>query len=100
MGQRSDLQSLLVTLGTPHVYFQAPPSYGMNYPCIIYRLDTRQVEHANNLPYKHDKRYQVTVIDEDPDSEIPDMVAELPKCRFERFYVADNLNHNVFQLFF
>lgn len=100
MGQRSDLQSLLQTLGTPHVYFQAPPAHGMNYPCIMYSLDTRQVEHANNLPYKHDKRYQVTIMDEDPDTAIPDRVAELPQCRFERFYVADNLNHYVFQLFF
>jgi hypothetical protein len=40
------------------------------------------------------------VIDRNPDSELPDKVIELPLCKFDRFYTADNLNHTVFTLFF
>jgi hypothetical protein len=40
------------------------------------------------------------VIDPDPDSPIVDAVAELPLCTYDRFFTADNLNHDVFNLFF
>jgi len=99
MGQRLELHSLLVTI-TPHVYFQPPPSVVMEYPCIVYQRDYKNTEFADGLPYKHRKRYQVMVIDEDPDSSIPDRVAEFPMCLFDRFYTAKNLNHDVFKLFF
>lgn len=101
MGQRLSLHSLLVAaLGSTHVYFQPPPKVNMEYPCIVYRRDSIHSDHADNKPYRHKKRYQVTVIDRDPDSGIPDKVAALPQCSFDRRYVADNLNHDVFQLFF
>ena len=101
MGQRLELQALLTDiLGSDHVYFQPPPSVKMVYPCIVYRRDYVDVKHADGLPYSRKKRYQVTVIDRDPDSVIPDKIAELPSCTFDRFYTADNLNHDVFKLFF
>jgi hypothetical protein len=46
------------------------------------------------------KRYQVTVVDRNPDSDLPDQVQNLPLCQFSRFFTADNLNHFVFNLFF
>jgi hypothetical protein len=46
------------------------------------------------------KRYQVTVLDREPDSLIPDQVEALPHSRFDREYVVDGLNHFVFDLFF
>lgn len=45
-------------------------------------------------------RYTVTIIDRNPDSAIPNKVAELPLCSFNRFYTADNLNHFVYNLYF
>jgi hypothetical protein len=42
----------------------------------------------------------VTVIDRNPDSDLRLKVAYLPTSRFSRFFVADNLNHDVFTLFF
>ena len=101
MAPRLELQELLVDLlGSSNVYFQPPPTVQMAYPCIIYDRSTRNVQHANNKPYKHKTAYQVTVVDSDPDSTIPDLIADLPLCSYERFYTADNLNHDVFQLFF
>lgn len=72
----------------------------MVYPCIRYELDAGQTEFAGNNPYHLSWRYKVTVIDRDPDSQIPKKVAVLPTCTFDRFFVADNLNHFVFILYF
>ena len=99
MAPRLELQTLLLTLA-PRVYFQPPPTMVMEYPCIVYNRDNVKTEYADDLPYKHRTRYQVTVIDRDPDSPIPAKVAALPSALFDRFYTADNLNHDVYQLFF
>ena len=101
MAPRLDLQALLVgLLGSPNVYFQKPPSVNMQYPCIVYKRDSINTVHAGNKPYRHLKRYLVTVIDQNPDSLIPAKIADLPMCTFDRFYTADKLNHDVFKLFF
>lgn len=99
MAQRSELQALLLSM-VPNVYFQPPPTVMMKYPCIVYKRDYNNTEFADDKPYKHRKRYMVTVIDQNPDSDIPEKVKELPLCLFDRFYTADNLNHDVFKLFF
>lgn len=101
MAPRLQLQTLFKELlGSANVYFQPPPNIQMKYPCIIYRRDNVDTIYADNSPYRHRKRYQVTVVDPNPDSDIPDKVAALPLCSFDRFYTADNLNHDVFNLFF
>jgi len=99
MASRLQLQSLLETI-TARVYFQPPTNISLQYPCIIYRRDSAKSEFANNEKYRYTKRYQVTVIDRDPDSVLPDKVAALPLCAFDRFYTADGLNHDVYNLFF
>jgi len=86
MAQRLDLQQVLVEiLGSNNVYFQPPPTIQLVYPCIIYKRDDVDVKHANNETYSYTKRYQVTVIDRDPDSEIPDRVLTLRRCTYDRF---------------
>jgi hypothetical protein len=101
MGLRLQLQALLESiLGSDAVYFQAPSSELMVYPCIVYNRDRTETEFAGNNPYRFTKRYQVTVIDEDPDSTIPDRVGALPMCTHDRTFVVDNLNHYVFTLYF
>lgn len=101
MAQRLDLQTLLVDLlGSANVYFQPPPTVKMQYPCIVYHRDSSNTNFADNNPYIYDTRYQVIVIDPNPDSDIPRKVAALPMCTYDRFYTADNLNHDVYNLFF
>jgi len=63
-------------------------------------LDYAVSEFADNDPYKYSKRYQVTVIDRDPDSIIPDKLAKQRLCTFNRAYQADSLNHFVFNIYF
>jgi hypothetical protein len=72
----------------------------MQYPCIVYQRYNALSTFADGETYLHDKRYQVTVVDPDPDSPIPDKVAALPMCVRNRFFVVDNLNHDVFYLYF
>lgn len=99
MASRLELQLLLEEL-TKNVYFQPPTSIEMQYPCIVYQRDNSRSEFASNQLYAHTKRYQVTVIDRDPDSELPDKVEGLPYCSFSQAFVAESLNHHVFTLFF
>ena len=99
MGRRLKLQSLLeALLGSRNVYFRPPESVKLNYPCIIYARDLGNTKFADNSPYMFCLRYQLIIIDQDPDSEIPEKVALLPRCLFERHYVADNLNHDVYNI--
>lgn len=101
MAPRLQLQALLeLILENTNVYFQPPASVKMQYPCIVYKRDNAKTEFAGNKPYTHNRRYMVTVIDRDPDSEIPDKIAELPKCNTLRFFTANNLHHSVFNLYF
>lgn len=101
MTPRQILQDLLKQiLGSSNVYFQPPESIKMNYPCIVYRRDFIHTQYGDNSPYKNKKRYQLTIIDRDPDSVIVDRVAHLPMCSYDRSFSTDNLNHDVFNLFF
>ena len=101
MGSRLDLQEILEeTLGSEHVYFQPPESLKLIYPCIIYSRSDVDTKFADDRPYSHRNRYQLIVIDKDPDSSIPGQVAMLPMCNFDRHYTANNLNHDVYDLYY
>lgn len=98
---RLRLQSLLESvLGSENVYFQPPPTLQMAYPCIVYKRDYAVTEFADDNPYRYTKRYQVTCIDRNPDSDIPDKLARVRMSTFNRHYVANNLNHDVFNIYF
>lgn len=97
--RREELHYLLVGI-TPNCYFQPPPNHMMQYPCIRYEQDDAHTLHADNAPYRYTKRYEIMVIDDDPDSLIQDAVAMLPSAKFVRKYVAEDLHHFVFTLFF
>lgn len=96
---RSELHTKLLAI-TPNVYFQPPANVMMQYPCIIYERDYALTAFGDDSPYRYTKRYQITVIDRNPDSDLPDLVSQLPMCIFNRFYASDDLNHDVFQLYF
>ena len=99
MGSRLELHDMFkVTLGINNVYFQPPPSIKMKYPCIVYERDRINTSFADNKPYQFNKTYRLTYIDSDPDSTMPDRIAELPMCVFERNYVSDNLYHSAFRI--
>jgi len=92
---------LCVILGSDKVYYQPPSTVKMSYPCIIYFVATDKPKYADNAIYNNLKRYTITVVDRNPDSAIPDNLRNaLRYCTFDRTYVADNLNHFVFSIYY
>lgn len=101
MGSRLDLHTLLLSASEIEtVYFQPAPSFTMAYPCIVYKPDDAKTAFADNVPYRYTKRYMITVMDKDADSVIPDKIGQLPQCVYNRFYVANNLYHHVFLMYY
>lgn len=79
---------------------QKPGNVNMVYPAIRYVKNFEDVDHADNIPYYITDRYLVTCIEEDPDTPIAILIRELPWCAFNRFYVADSLNHTAYNIYF
>lgn len=100
MKTRIDLHSMLeAILGSENVYFQPPESVKMSYPAIVYSRDRITNDYADNIVYKQEPAYMITVIDKNPDSEIVSKVSKIPRCRYERGYRSNNLNHDVFFIY-
>lgn len=101
MASRLELHEVLCELlGSRNVYYQPPASVKMQYPAIVYSRSDIDNEFANNRVYMQSLRYEVIVIDKNPDSEHVMAVSRLPMCSFDRHYESDNLNHDVFTLYF
>ena len=103
MRSRADLHNILLGIlgdNTRHVYFQPPESLKIEYPCIIYERRDINNEHANNEVYLQPIVYTVTVIDYDPDSEIVKRMSKFPTANFVRHYASDQLNHDVFEIYY
>lgn len=84
--------------GDRHTYFNPLPSVRMKYPAIKYSLNNMNTTFANNGAYRNTQSYEVTLIDKNPDSEYVAKIMQIPFCRFDRFYIADNLNHWTFTI--
>ena len=87
-------------LGSSNVYFQPPESIKLNYPCILYELSGADTLRADDILYGSKRRYTVTLIDPDPDSEYIDKILALQYCVLDRPYKAEDLNHYVFTLYY
>lgn len=86
--------------GIPHTYFNPDANVRLYYPCIIYSRDDIDPKYADNSTYGINYRYQLILIDRDPDSPFVEKIAYLPTARFRRHYSADNLSHDVFTIYF
>lgn len=102
MASRLELhEELCDILGSRNVYFQPPESIKLNYPCIIYSKSGIYANNANDNTYKKVNQYSLTVIDQDPDTDIPDKIIDhFNMCSFDREYTSDYLNHYVLNLYY
>lgn len=89
-------ERIIAATGIPNLYFQPPESMKIKYPCIVYSLSNLDAKHADNLPYLVHPRFDLTLIDKDPDSKYVTLLAGMAKCKMHRVYSADNLNHWTF----
>lgn len=100
MNDRLALHELLCEkLGSRNVYFQPPESVKIKYPAIVYSRNRIENTSADNVIYRQSVSYVITVINRDPDSAIAEEISKIPCIAYDRSYVADNLNHDVFRLF-
>jgi len=101
MSKRYDLNQLIIDVsGVTNVYFQPTVNIKMKYPCVVYHLGGASNKFANNSIYNKKKLYKLTIIDKDPDSEIPDAISLLPYCSPGTPYITDGLNHFVYDLYY
>lgn len=101
MASRLELQSKLEELlGSRNVYYNPPETVKMSYPAIRYskkKIDTR---YANNAIYSKMNCYEIIVISNRADDPVIEKIMELPYCSFDRPYTSNNLNHDVFTLYY
>lgn len=101
MADRLKLQSLLEELlESENVYYRAPEAGKMSYPAIKYSKQTIRKDHANDKAYSMKDCYQLIVIAKLPDHPVIKKLLELPYCSYDRYYVADNLNHDVLTIYY
>ena len=102
MGSRQQLGiDLKEVLNATNVYFQPPPTIKMKYPAIVYNLSDLYQRHADNRNYINKKRYTVTYIHNDPDTDLKDaMFDKFEMVRFDRRFVNDNLYHDVYSIYY
>lgn len=99
--RRVELQRMLEgLLGTRNVYFQPPTGMKLQYPCIVYHLDTANDVHASDRIYRRLYRYSLTYITKNPEDPMRDTIDNLQYCRFDRFFASDNLNHFVYTIYY
>lgn len=94
-------ERLCNVLGSRNCYFSPPASLHMKYPCIRYSYTNDDDRYADDDRYIRHRRYTVTVMDWDPDSEVPERLKkEFRFCSIDRVFTVDNLNHFTFTLFY
>lgn len=96
---RSELQTKLKTL-CDNVYFQPPANTQMLYPAIVYRQARTDAKFADDVPYGMTNQYEMTLISREADEPIFEELRKLPMCVHEISFAADNLNHDVFNIYF
>lgn len=98
VNKRLELHSILEAI-CENCYFEPPTSKKLKYPCIKYERVNNSTRYGDNKPYLITTRYQLTVMDQDPDSEIVPEIEKLELCTFDRHYDADGLSHDVFTIY-
>lgn len=92
-------EKLCDILGSRNVYYMPGSDITMHYPCIRYEMSAISSKYANNMNYTNRPQYTVTLITDDPDTELRQSLMEFLRVypfRYDRHYMADNLCHDVF----
>lgn len=101
MDKRLSLQKELEKLAGANVYFQPPASVHLAYPCVIYNLAAGDIKRADDSVYSYTNRFELMFIYRKPNMEIVEKVMRaFPMCSVSRIYIADNLYHYTFNLYY
>ena len=101
MASRLDLQAKLEELlESRNVYYQPPESVKLQYPAIVYSKSDIDSTYADDISYRLTHRYEITVLDKQPDNEVIGKLLKEKYCSFDRHFKSDNLNHDVLTLYY
>lgn len=102
MADRLELhEELCGILGSRNVYFETPESVKMKYDAIRYSLGGKDIKRADNKLYRSTNQYDGVVITKSPNTTISDKIlSHFEMCSFGRPYVADNLHHYPFTIYY
>lgn len=100
--RRRELQTKLEEiLGTRNVYYQPPEDVNIKYPCIIYYLRDIPTVKADNIVYKYDGQYTITLVHTKSTNNIKDaLIKAFPTIKFNRSYISDGLHHFVYNIIY
>lgn len=71
----------------------------MAYPAIVYNRAQTGKRYASNGPFKINERFTVTLIARAPTKDLFFKLIKLPMCSHSTSFAANNLNHDVFDIF-
>lgn len=102
MASRLELHEEFVNiLGSRNVYYRPPASVSMKYDAIRYDLSGKNLKRANDKVYQAMNCYEGVLITRDPDSPISDRILNhFQMCSLGKPYIADNLNHFPFTIYY
>lgn len=101
MEKQPELHEMLCgLLESRNAYYQPPTNTQMEYPAIRYSRRDIESRYADNKIYSRMTCYELIVISNTPDHPVIEKILELPYCSYDRHYVSDNLNHDVFTLYY
>lgn len=101
MEKRVELHNILKELlGSNNVYYQPPEDELMGYPAIRYSKKKPDRKFANNAAYLSKDCYELIVIDYEPDNPVIKKLMDLPYCSYDRWYAANNLNHDTLTIYY
>lgn len=100
MASRKQIQQTLEeTIGTSgKVYFQAPESTKIQYPCIIYDIENINNINADDDVYSQNISYKLLLMTTNPVDKTIKKLSKLKYCRFVRYYTLSGLHHYVYSL--
>lgn len=102
MGNRLSLHNKLVELlGSSNVYYQPPSNVKLVYPCVLYNQNVGDSKKASNKLYTYKESYDITFIFRTSnDNIVNSMLTEFTYCSESRRYIAENLYHYTFTLYY
>lgn len=104
VAKRRELQTKLETiLGSKNVYFQPPSNIKLKYPCFIYNRTSPYTLKADDTNYLVRGHYQLTYISSNVEKcmeMMTTLLGSFDHISVERQFISDNLNHDVYNLFY
>lgn len=92
--------TLKAILGNSNVYYRPGSNITMGYPAIRYNRERIDTSFADNKPYFNKMRYEIIYISRIADDDVIEGILAIPYCTHNRQYIANNLNHEVFTVYY